>query len=551
MSTLNTDFKEFGLPPQLVEGLTKLGFSIPTPIQMQSIPAAMAGKDVLAIAPTGTGKTGAFGIPALANIATQTEKQLLVLAPTRELAAQIFKFLSSVLPSNKVRGALLVGGESIRRQYFDWTAGVDYIVATPGRLMDHVGRGLDLKHIGILVLDEVDRMLDMGFAPQIEEIVKTVPVERQTLFFSATMPPEIQKLVARYLKEPVRITVGAKKEDAPKIREERIQAKGYEKIELLHEKVKAHTGKILVFTRTQMFTDRVAEQLEVFGIEAARLHGGRTQAERTRALDAFRRGRVRVLVATDIAARGIDVADIEVVINFDRAATQEDHTHRIGRTGRCGKEGLAITFIDGFSRGGDRFQQGGRPSFQGRKTFGHNRDRQFAGNAPDRASAPRFNNAPERPAAPRFNNAPERPAAPRFNNPSEAPTAPRFSGASENGPRPRFNSGASRSASSRFRPPQDRNAQAMADSNPKNFGRSKPPRKDFRTGEPFKKREVNDGVSGSVRYFRNKDTQPGFVKRKHVSAPPVFKQMKPSPGLARGKKGAVRRPAQASPAPLA
>lgn len=484
MTTLNKDFKDFGLPSHLLEGLTKLGFTAPTPIQAQSIPAALGGKDVLAIAPTGTGKTGAFGIPAIANLTSQKEKQVLVLAPTRELAAQIFKFLSSVVPTSSVRGALLVGGESSRRQYLDWNAGVDFIVATPGRLMDHVGRGLNLKHVGILILDEVDRMLDMGFAPQIEEILKMVPEERQTLFFSATLPLEIQKLIAKFLKDPVRITVGGNKEHAPKIREEKVHAKGYEKIDLLKKVIGEHTGKILIFTRTKVFTDRVAEQLEFMDIRAARLHGGRTQEERTRALDAFRRGVVRVLVATDIAARGIDVADIEVVVNFDKAATKEDYTHRIGRTGRCGKEGLAITFLDDF-RGGGEERRGRGAAGGGRRFFRGNRGRNDSeGRAPTRFSAPRSH------------------------------------------------------------PPEDIHAQAMADSDPKNFGRKAFPRYKSKPNydRPFKKREVSEGVSGSVRYFRNKDSKPGFVKRNHVSVPKETKPMKPSPGLARGKKGAVRRP---------
>lgn len=470
MNQINKDFKEFGLPPYVLEGLTKLGFLTPTPIQAESIPAALSGRDILAIAPTGTGKTGAFGIPTLANLTTQKEKQLLVLAPTRELAAQIFKFLSSVLPSQKLKGALLVGGESIRRQYFDWQEGADFLVATPGRLMDHVGRGLDLKHVGMLVLDEVDRMLDMGFAPQIDEVFKMVPPERQTLFFSATIPPEIQKMVNRFLKEPMRITVGSTQEEKPKIREERVYAKGAEKIELLHKIIQEHTGKVLVFTQTKRFTERVAEELEKLDIRVARLHGDRTQFERTRSLDAYRRGIVRVMIATDVAARGIDVPDIEVVVNFDKAATREDYTHRIGRTGRYGKEGLAITFLD------DR--TGGARGPRGRQS--------------------------------------RREERPRFSAP-------------------------------RVKPEPNIYAQAMRDSNPRNFGKkfdgpARPPQR--KQWVPARRQDSGDGVSGTVRFFRNRDGASKFKRRSHIVEPHVVKPSTPIKSkIARGKKGAVlRRP---------
>lgn len=360
MQTQTQDFKSFGLPEPLVQTLDSIGFKVPTAIQAAGIPEALKGKDILAIAPTGTGKTGAFGIPAIASISTQTEKQVLILAPTRELAAQIFQFFESANPGKKLKGALLVGGESFRRQFFDWKDGVDYMVATPGRLMDHIEQGLDLKHIGILVLDEVDRMLDMGFSRQIEQIAKSVPKERQTLLFSATLPPDIQKIAQKYLKDPVRINANRDPKDVKPIREERIQVPRAEKPDMLLAQVRLREGKILIFTRTQHGTEDVADLLEKEGVPVARLHGGRTQSERKRSFEAYRKGLVRILVATDIAARGLDVPDIEVVINYDRAATQEDHLHRIGRTGRCGKKGVALTFVDGPQRGGYR-SSGGRP----------------------------------------------------------------------------------------------------------------------------------------------------------------------------------------------
>ncbi len=513
MSTQYKDFSEFGLPVTLLEDLTRLGFNTPTPIQAQGIPAIVSGKDILAIAPTGTGKTGAFAIPALANVLSQSEKQVLVLAPTRELAAQIFQFFNQVGVKSKSKGALLVGGESFGRQYAAWNDGVDFIVATPGRLMDHVGRGLDLKHIGMLILDEVDRMLDMGFAPQIEEIAKTISTDRQTLFFSATLPAQIQKLAQRYLKEPVKITVLGTAQNAPKIKEERISASGYDKNRVLIETVNAYTGKMVVFTRTQMGTERVAEILREAGIEPARLHGGRTQADRKRSLDAFRNGIVRVLVATDIAARGIDVADIEVVINFDKAATQEDHLHRIGRTGRCGKEGIAITFVDGRNPGGGGRNSGGR-GFGGRPGGGGFGRRPFMGED-------RFQPREPRPSPRPFKNDPPFkvvPAAAAADNRAEKLLA------------------------------RERNAQAEMDSNPRNFGKKPRPEKPFMRKRHFAHSEKRRDHSGSVRFFRagepKKDHGEGY--RREYVMPEKPKKMPPS--FERGSnKASVRRNRPAAP----
>lgn len=482
--TQYTDFKEFGLPTTLLEDLNRLAFVVPSPIQAQGIPAAMSGKDILAIAPTGTGKTGAFAIPAIANVISQNEKQVLILAPTRELAAQIFQFLSQVSTKSKVKGTLLVGGESFRHQQAAWSAGVDFIVATPGRLMDHVGRGLDLKHIGVLVLDEVDRMLDMGFAPQIEEIAKTINTDRQTLFFSATLPSQIQKLAQKYLKDPVRITISGTAENAPKIKEQRIPASGYEKNRVLIETANAYQGKMIVFTRTQLGAERVAEILREAGVETGRLHGGRTQDERRRSLDAFRRGLFRVLVATDIAARGIDVLDIEVVVNFDRAATQEDHLHRIGRTGRCGKEGLAITFVDGRNPG--RGRTGNRPSFREQRPF------------------------PEKQPKPKFFKSdfvePKKNAEPKKHLDAE------------------------------------RNAQVLADSDPRNYGRKPRPHKTAMRKNHFAHPEKRRNHSGSVRFFRAGDPKNDYSSEYRSHSPMPEKIKKAPPSFDRGQnKNSVRR----------
>lgn len=320
-------------------------FKTPTPIQLQAIPSAMLGKDILAIAPTGTGKTGAFGIPAMAFLYPQPGKQVLILAPTRELAAQIHKFLRKLGDALDLRSTLIVGGESFRRQRDEVKGGVDFIIATPGRLMEHFDLGMPIEKISVLVLDEVDRMLDMGFAPQVEQIVKRLGPERQTFLFSATMPPEILKLANKYLKDPVRVQVNQSTEK-PKITEETIDTNDVEKPRLLQDHVEARPGKILVFANTQGRVEQVARRLTQSGQPAGCMHGGRTHGERKAALESFRTGQTRILVATDVAARGIDVSDIETVINYDYPATEEDYLHRIGRTGRIGREGTAISFLD-------------------------------------------------------------------------------------------------------------------------------------------------------------------------------------------------------------
>jgi ATP-dependent RNA helicase RhlE len=345
MSAFKT-FADLTLPQPLALGLDAIEFKNPTPIQTSVIPGALKGRDVLGIAPTGTGKTGAFGIPALAFLYPQPGKQVLILAPTRELAAQIFRFLRKLSDRLNVKGSLLVGGESFGRQRKECQAGVDFMVATPGRLIDHVTRGLDLGKVSMLVLDEVDRMLDMGFAPQVEQIVRALPPQRQTFLFSATMPKEIVRLADQYLKNPLKVTVEISAATKPKIQEENIQTTDAEKPQLLLEQIANREGKILIFANTQGRVEQITRRLNSSGQPASSIHAGRTNGERKYALECFRRGEVRILVATDVVSRGIDVADIEHVINYDYPQTHEDYLHRIGRTGRIGKEGKAVTFLD-------------------------------------------------------------------------------------------------------------------------------------------------------------------------------------------------------------
>lgn len=435
-------FSDFTLPPVLLQALEAMEFKMPSPIQAQAIGPALEGKDILAIAPTGTGKTGAFGIPNLSFLYPQPGKQVLILAPTRELAAQIHRFLRDLGKTMDVKGVLIVGGESYSRQRTDVKRGVDYIVATPGRLMDHINQGMPTEKIGVLVLDEVDRMLDMGFAPQVEEIVNRLGPERQTFLFSATMPPEILKLANKYLKDPVRVKVEGKPEEKALIDEENIDTTDAEKPALLVEQVAARTGKILVFANTQGRVEQVARRLHGAGHATACIHGARTHRERKLALEAFRSGECRVLVATDIVARGIDVVDIEHVINYDYPATKEDYLHRIGRTGRMGKKGNSVTFVDpkrkhmsrrrppGQRTGGGGFSTGPR-SHSARPAFRPSpREFEKPAHGP-RSDAPRF----ERP---RF----DKPGfeKPRFEKPRfEGGERPRFEKPRvEGGERPRF-----------------------------------------------------------------------------------------------------------------
>jgi len=333
-----------GIAPQILDALERLKFKVPTPIQQKAIPVALEGKDVLGIAQTGTGKTLAFGIP-LAQRLAQLGGRALILVPTRELALQVDETLQKLGPSLGLKTAVLIGGASMGLQLTILKRGARVIIATPGRLLDHMTqRTVDLRDVKIVVMDEADRMLDMGFAPQIEKIIRTVPKERQTMLFSATMPQQILQIATAYMKLPLRIEVAPQGTVAEKVIQELFIVKGESKRLLLDKILKQYHGSVLLFTRTKQGARKVARTVRDMHHTSAEIHSNRSLNQRKEALEGFKRGKYRVLVATDIASRGIDVKGIELVINYDLPDDHENYVHRIGRTGRAGREGRAITF---------------------------------------------------------------------------------------------------------------------------------------------------------------------------------------------------------------
>lgn len=348
-------FHTLGIAPGILAVLDQLKLTEPTPIQAQAIPVAIQGKDVMGIAQTGTGKTLAFGIPMLAQIMLDKRRQGLVLVPTRELALQVYESLMRIGKPLGFRAAVLIGGDSMEKQKRQLRANPHILVATPGRLNDHLGqRTVSLKQVSILVLDEADHMLDMGFAPQIAKIVEHVPKDRQTMLFSATMPREVVALATSYMELPLRVEVSPPGKAADKVTQEIFFVAHMEKLDLLVKLLNEYTGSTLVFTRTKFIAKRIALSLRNKNFTAAEIHSNRSLSQRREALDGFKSGRYRVLVATDIAARGIDVSGIAVVINYDLPEKPEDYVHRIGRTARAGREGRAISLATPDQRGNVR-----------------------------------------------------------------------------------------------------------------------------------------------------------------------------------------------------
>jgi ATP-dependent RNA helicase RhlE len=348
---LLSTFDSLGLRPELLRAVRDLGFTEPTPVQAAAIPPALAGRDVLGSAATGSGKSAAFGLPLIQALMDQPRgtTRALVLAPTRELAVQITQALASFAKHTNVRVAAVYGGVGFGQQAAAFKRGTDIIVATPGRLLDHLAqKTASLDTVSFVVFDEADRMLDMGFLPAVRRVLRALTARKQTLFFSATIPNEIGALVKEILHDPVRVDLAPAKGPAIGITQTVYTIDQARKNDLFLELLKDNRiFSAIAFTRTKARANRLALFLEKNGVTADRIHGDRSQAQRTRALTDFKRGKFRVLVATDIAARGIDIAELGHVVNYDVPMVPEDYVHRVGRTARAQATGDAITFVSG------------------------------------------------------------------------------------------------------------------------------------------------------------------------------------------------------------
>ncbi|MBI4836402.1 MAG: DEAD/DEAH box helicase [Candidatus Abawacabacteria bacterium] len=338
------EFSTLPLSEALQNNLKRLQFTLATPIQHACIPAGLEGKDIIGIAQTGTGKTLAFGLPILQRLHGGNDRALIVV-PTRELALQVEESLKKVASGLNLNFAVLIGGASMGGQKSDLRRNPQILIATPGRLIDHLKqRTVQLSQVATLVLDEADRMFDMGFAPQVEQILHALPDDRQTMLFSATMPDGIAQMVKKHMRLPVRIEIARQGSVADKLEQELFVVRGGAKPQLLEKLLTDYEGTVLVFTRTKHAAKRISTLVRSMGHSSAELHSNRSLGQRKQALQGFKTGRYRVLIATDIAARGIDVSDIELVINYDLPENPEDYVHRIGRTGRAGKSGKAVSF---------------------------------------------------------------------------------------------------------------------------------------------------------------------------------------------------------------
>ncbi len=343
--TVDMTFADLPLHESIQESIRQAGFERPTPIQAEGIPPALEGKDVIGLAQTGTGKTAAFAIPIIQKFANTADLGALVIAPTRELAAQITDMFNMLGAESGIRVATIVGGVKMEEDYKALSSWPNVLVATPGRLLDHMeSDGLFLSEISMLAVDEADRMHDMGFIPQIRRILAMLPKKRQTLMYTATLPDDVERIVRQSMTDPVRVQIGVCA-PANRARQELFYLAEDDKNGVLLKLLKKSEGRVLVFARTKRGVDRVARRISGRRIDAMRIHGDLEQAERDRSINAFRDGSCRILVATDIAARGLDISNIEHVINYDFPHNAEDYVHRIGRTARVDASGVATSFV--------------------------------------------------------------------------------------------------------------------------------------------------------------------------------------------------------------
>jgi ATP-dependent RNA helicase RhlE len=344
---MDTAFTALGLSDALAYGVKEMGYVTPTPIQAQAIPVVLKGGDVIGSAQTGTGKTAAFALPIIQRLGTHGKLRCLILEPTRELALQVEEAFQKFAKFTDLRVTIVYGGVGYGKQEDDLRRGMDILAATPGRLLDHLEKGnCSLSDVDILVLDEVDRMLDMGFLPDVKRIVQKCPKDRQTLFFTATLPPELEQLAGWALRDPVKVEIGRQRSPAETVSHAFYPVVASQKFDLLQLLLEQTDFKsVIIFSRTRMGADRIAHRLEAKGHTVAVMHSDRSQRERIEALDGFKSGRYEVLVATDIAARGLDIAGVSHVVNYDVPENAEDYVHRIGRTGRAQNTGDAFTLV--------------------------------------------------------------------------------------------------------------------------------------------------------------------------------------------------------------
>lgn len=334
------------IAPKILDAILRLGFKTPTSIQYKAIPVAMEGKDIIGIAQTGTGKTLAFSIPLIQQILKNPRTKGLIILPTRELALQVNESIKKIGRGFGIKTVVLIGGASIGLQAKELYANPHIVIGTPGRINDLIHqRILNLQNVSILVLDEADRMFDMGFAPQINKILQSVPKNRQTMLFSATMPDAIVKIASHHMKLPVRVEIAKAGTAAENVEHELFVVKKDQKLQLLKKLMQDYKGSVLIFLRVKHNARKICNNLRDIGVSAAEIHSNKSLNQRKEALEGFKNGKYRVLVATDIASRGIDIKNIELVINYDLPENPEDYVHRIGRTGRAGMSGKAISFV--------------------------------------------------------------------------------------------------------------------------------------------------------------------------------------------------------------